>query len=916
MSLAARMQPSQYRPAPSPRGRILEESCSRVFTAFTLILLLIASVVFPFPFPATAEEQPPYHLLLLNSYHQGFRWTDDVTAAVISTMARAPRKVELHVEYMDEKRFHSDLLLAALERLFSLKYHEMRPDIIITSDDDALNFVKRHHAELFPSVPVVFCGVNDVQSALAVPKRFFTGLVETLDIRDNISLAIRLFPQTRQIVIVSDGTPTGVGTRQMARESEADFPGMEFIYLDGEQLSTRELLERLKGLRQGSVVIAPAWYRDRDGRVFDNTAIYPMIAEASPVPVMATSSANLGLGLLGGKVNSGAIQGQHAAELALRILSGQAVAADIPVETASHNRYMFDSRQLTRFGIDEQRLPAGSIVLHRPFSFYQAYRQLVWSVIAAFCLFTVMIIALLVTNRRLRDARGSLSRSEENLRITLRSIGDAVITTDTSGRITGMNPVAEKLTGWMFPEAGGRCLGEVLRLVNAVSRETCPDPVSSVLASGDTTALETDTILISRSGGEYRVADSGAPIRTNEGEIVGIVLVFRDITDEYLREEQQAQSRKLEAIGQLAGGVAHDFNNMLGGIIGNAEMLALKLGSGHPLQKHVSTILTASENAAGLTQRLLTFSRKGNVVIAPMDVHHAIGNALTLLEHSLDKGITIRRELNAAPSTIKGDPVQMVNSIINLCVNAGHAMPEGGVLTISTENVELSEAYCRDSSFPIEPGCFVRIGIRDTGEGIPQDLLPRIFEPFFTTKGVGKGTGLGLAAVYGTIREHHGCICVQSEKGVGTVFNLCLPVNDVSPACSAEEAEASGAAQHGCILIVDDEEQVRTVAADILESLGYRVLQATDGREGVEIFAARGGDIDLVLLDMVMPRMGGLACFREIRAIDPHARVLVTSGFARENSLEELQAAGIMGFLQKPYRRADLARMVAQAMCR
>ncbi len=908
---------SRVYPPPLPRLSLLtvraDGTPPSLAAAFALLLpLLVALVMLS---PALAEEPPPRHLLLLHSYHQGFRWTDDVTASVASVVARSPRKVELHVEYMDGKRCSAEHLQPAFARLLELKYRGRLPDLVITSDDDALNFVRRHHSRLFPGVPVVFCGVNDAGAALSVPRRFFTGLVETLDIRDNISLAIRLFPRTRRVVVVSDGTPTGLGTRRMSRESEADFPGIEFVYLDGETLTTGEMLERLKRLDRESVVIAPAWYRGRDGRMFDNTSIYPLIAGASPVPVMATSSANLGLGLLGGKVNSGAVQGEYAAELALRILSGQTTPALVPVETASRNRYLFDSRQLSRFGIYEGQLPAGSVVLHRPFSFYETYRRLVWGVLLAFGLFSAMIVALLATNRRLREARERLERSEENLRITLRSIGDAVMTADTGGRITGMNPVAEKLTGWSFGEAVGRSLDEVLRLVDAASGEKRDNPVDGVLSSGSVVSLENDTLLIDRAGVRYRVHDSGAPIRANDGEIVGVVLVFRDISAEYQREEQLAQSRKLEAIGQLAGGVAHDFNNMLGGIMGNAEILALRLGDGHPLQKHVSTILSAGENAAGLTRKLLAFSRKGSVVVEPLDVHRVIATSLALLEHSLDRSISILNRLDAVPSVVLGDATQLANAIINLGVNAAHAMPHGGVLTISTENVELDQEYCGNSSFDIQPGSYLRIDVRDTGEGIPRELLPRIFEPFFTTKGVGQGTGLGLSAVYGTVREHHGCIRVQSEPGEGTVFSLCLPVSDADLTPETEE-KYPRAARHGCVLVVDDEEQVRTVAADILESLGYRVLQAADGLEGVRLFADHGGEIDLVLLDLVMPRMGGVACFRKIRDMDSRVRVLISSGYPREGSLEELRDAGIMGFLQKPYRVADLARMVAQALDR
>jgi two-component system, cell cycle sensor histidine kinase and response regulator CckA len=883
----------------------------RLLRPLFALLLVIAYSLQAVP-PVGAEERPVYRVLLLNSYHQGFKWTDEITSSVTSTLTTSLKRVDLHIEYMDTKRFNNDRLFGAFRRFLSLKYGTQRPDIIITSDDDALNFMKRYHHELFPDAPVVFCGVNNVASALSAPKQHFTGLIEVLDIRDNIALAKKLFPQTGEIVVVTDGTPTGLGTRRMASEAEPGYPDMTFTYLNGENLTTGEMLARLGGLRKGSIVIAPAWYKDRNGKTFDNTSIYPLIAGASPVPVIANSSANLGLGLIGGKVNSGEIQGQYAAEQAVRILSGQATPLTIPVETSSLNRYMFDSRQLARFGIDESALPAGSIVIHRPFSFYETYRYLVWGVVAVFALFAAMIIALLVNINRLRDARGRLARSEEDLRITLHSIGDAVITTDTNGFITRMNPVAESLTEWLFQDAHGKPLHEVLHLINAVDRKKRPDPVTSVLASA-ATSFENATILVARSGAEYRIADSGAAIRNKDGKEVGVVLVFRDITSEYLMDVKRNQIRKLEALGQLAGGVAHDFNNMLTGIIGSSEILTLQLDTESPLRKYVNIILRASENAAALTRKLLVFSRKETIEVKPMNVHESINNALSLLGHTLNKNISIIRKFNAVAPMVEGDSSQIENSIINLGVNAGYSMPGGGQLAISTENVVLDDAYCQASPFDLTPGPYLKVDIKDTGSGIPSEMLHRIFEPFFTTKEVGKGTGLGLSAVYGIITEHRGCISVYSEVGTGTEFNLYLPVTD-SPFSAMPQQEAHPIPGSGRILIIDDEETIRMSASSMLKHLGYQMLLAHDGQEGLQMYKTHFQSIDLVLLDMIMPRMGGLACFRELRMVNPRVKVLVSSGFAQEDELAELQNAGIMGYIQKPYYTTTLSWAVARAL--
>ena len=882
-------------------------------TPFFGLLALLAFSLFATALRAAAEP-PKAHVLVLNSYHQGFRWTDELTDAVLSTLDASGQPIEIHIEYMDTKRRPGDVVQEAVQRVIALKYQADKPDIIITSDDDALDFIASVHGTLFPRVPVVFCGINNVSSAMQTPREHFTGIIETLDIKDNIDLALNIFPDTREIVFLSDGTSTGLGTRQMAWEVEPKYSNVHFTYLNGETLTTEEMLARLKQLTTGSIVLAPTWYMDAQGTVFNNNDIYPLIAAASPVPVFITSSANLGLGVFGGKVNSGATQGFYAAEQAIRILTGQVAPRDIPVETGSRNRYMFDSRQLTRFQVAESDLPPKSIIQHRPFSFYQTYRLLVWTVVAVFCLFIGMIAALLVNVHRLRETRSDLLRSEENLRITLHSIGDAVISTDIDGRVTRMNPVAETLTGWTVAEAVGKPLTNILPLIDALTRQPRPNPVETILTADTVVALERNTLLVAKDGTEYRIADSGAPIRNSSGQAIGIVFVFRDITEEFSREAQRNQSQKLEAIGLLAGGIAHDFNNMLGGILGSAELLSLQLGQDTPHQHLLETIIRACKNASALTRKLLAFSSSKIMTKIPMDIHAALINAQNLLIHSLDKRIAMHRDFRATATVIEGDSSLIENSIINLCVNAAQAMEDKevpGTLTLTTDNVLLDDAFCLASPFDIAPGNYVRIGVIDTGCGIDPALIDRIFEPFFTTKtGANKGTGLGLSAVYGTVREHGGSLSISSELGVGTSFFIYLPVigTELGVIESDQQHPQGG---KGCILVVDDEEFIRTTAALMLESLGYEVLLATDGLEGLDIYSQHKDRIDLVLLDMIMPRMGGRACFKGIRALDPNARVVISSGYDKEEHIEELRQAGVQGFVRKPYRLAELARIVA-----
>jgi len=499
-------------------------------------------------------------------------------------------------------------------------------------------------------------------------------------------------------------------------------------------------------------------------------------------------------------------------------------------------------------------------------------------------------------------------RAEDNLKITLNSIGDGVITTDVSGRITGINPVAEELTGWNQKEAAGRRLTEVFTVISGLTREPVEDPAEKVLHSGGIEELKDESLLRSRDGREHLIADSGAPIRSESGENLGVVLVFRDISEERALQDQLRQSQKMDAIGQLAGGVAHDFNNMLGGIMGAAEMLALCLGDDPKAQKYNSIILESAKRAADLTNKLLTFSRSNPQASTIIELHEIIEESVVLLRNTIDRRIEIIIKLAAESSTVVGDPTLLQNALLNLGINSSHAMPEGGEIRITTTIVELDDEFCKACTFALQPGSYLSVEFKDNGAGIPAEHLDRIFDPFFTTKGQGHGTGLGLAAVYGTIQQHKGAIFVDSEVGEGTVFQMVIPLTRGPKSKTvAPPAPQKG---RGCILVVDDEEVMRVTAAAILEELGYRVEMAGNGQEAVTVFRQKSREIDLVLLDMVMPVMNGRDCFAALRRIDPAVPVVVSSGFTREEDLKEMKLEGLNGFIRKPYLSSSLSRII------
>lgn len=395
-------------------------------------------------------------------------------------------------------------------------------------------------------------------------------------------------------------------------------------------------------------------------------------------------------------------------------------------------------------------------------------------------------------------------------------------------------------------------------------------------------------------------------------------MTWRDIS-EYKKAEQEKeklqeqllQSQKMDAIGQLAGGVAHDFNNILSGIMGATELLK-NLETEQKKSQFLEMILSSTRRAADLTKKLLTFAKKKQKDSTPVDLARVIANSIDIFRQTFNKNITLKFENKAETTIVLGDETLLQNVFMNLGINSSHAMPEGGIIDFSIRNVVLSSEYCQASPFDLTPGAFVEVEVRDTGCGMPIEVQKRIFEPFFSTKERGKGTGLGLAMAYGAIKGQGGAINVYSEPGVGTVFHIYLPVASRGQNVLHEEQPVIMGS--GRILFVEDEDFLRVLGQNILDSLGYQAIVAANGREAIDIYEKDAEKIDLIILDMIMPIMGGKEALFHLKKLNPDCKVLITSGFAKDDELEAIKTAGICGFLRKPFKVSELSRILANAL--
>lgn len=525
-----------------------------------------------------------------------------------------------------------------------------------------------------------------------------------------------------------------------------------------------------------------------------------------------------------------------------------------------------------------------------------------------------MEIAIDITARK--EAENALAAEKERLAVTLRSIGDGVITTDTEGKIVLINAMAEKLTGWGQSEALGRPLTEVFTIINEKTRQPCENPVDKVLVSGQIVELANHPILVAKDGQERNVADSGAPIRDWESHIVGVVLVFRDVTDQIRMEEKRLKIKKLESVGILAGGIAHDFNNILAAILGNLSLALMDTR----LTEETKTLLHSAEKASlrarDLTQQLLTFSKGGEPVKQTSSISEIIKDSANFVLHG--STVSCKYDIPEDLWLVDIDKGQMSQVVQNIILNARHAMPEGGEIVVRCENVA---GHTSADGFPSDTGSHIKISISDTGIGIPAGILNNIFDPYFTTKQ--EGSGLGLAVTHSIINKHGGSISVQSNPGQGTTFTILLPVSaeiqngDRGVKVIAQPEEKGGNAR---IMIMDDEEMVRDIAKAILNHLGYEVILAGDGKEALTLYQ-RGCDqnkpVDLVIMDLTIPGgMGGKEAVQELLVQDPSAKVIVSSGYSNDPIMANCQRYGFKATVVKPFQVNDLKKVVQEVLSR
>lgn len=494
----------------------------------------------------------------------------------------------------------------------------------------------------------------------------------------------------------------------------------------------------------------------------------------------------------------------------------------------------------------------------------------------------------------------------EYLASVVRHSQDAIIGTDLDCRVTSWNKAAEKIFGYEEKEAVGNFIDII---VPDEQRKECHLFVEEI---GEGRVIEHyETIRKTRDGRSIDVDLTLSPIKDSEGDIIGVSFIARDITYQKELEAKLLLAQKMESIGTLAGGIAHDFNNSLMGIQGYASLMLLNIDPSHPHHDMLRKIEKQVQNASALTKQLLGFAKGGRYEARPTNLNELIERSSEMFGRT-KKEIFVHRKFEKDLWTVEVDQGQMEQVLLNLYVNAWHAMPGVGNLYLKTSNVALDESYVKP--YDVKPGNYAKISVTDTGEGMDEKTLQRIFDPFFTTKEMGRGTGLGLASVYGIVTNHKGIINVYSEKGYGATFNIYLPASKkgITPPTWMVADEVKKGTE--TIFLVDDEERVLDAARAMLAHLGYTVLVAQGGEEAWASYQDNRDRIDLVILDMIMPGMSGGEVYDRIKALNPDVKVILSSGYSLDGKASEILERGTNAFIQKPFSITDLSRKVREVI--
>ncbi|WP_051305257.1 hybrid sensor histidine kinase/response regulator [Desulfogranum mediterraneum] len=860
------------------------------------LTLLLAAISLLTCSAAAAREKK--HILYLNSYHHGYLWSDELLRGVRSVLTKSSYKVDLQIEYMDAKKYNYPSITRQLLELYREKFQDERFDAVMVSDNDALNFALDNRASLFPGVPVVFCGINDIDS-VDLASGNITGIVESFDLLATIEVARQLHPGKNRMIVVGDQSTAGRAIeRQIVTIADRylkDFQ-VDFWF----QLTLEETLKRVEDLPADTFLFFAPWYQTIEDKFYTAEEVMESIYARSSVPIYTTWEFLLGHGTVGGRMLSGYAHGQEAAAMTLRLLKGEQIE-QIPIVVQPTGSYIFDYKVMQRLKIKQTLLPPSSIIINTPRAFYELSRELFWTIMIGLLLLFIALVFLTVAmigRRKVeRQALEQLSFQET----LMDTIPQLVSWKDLSGSYLGANQAFIEFFGITNLESMvGRNTRDVVRDTNYVHWSVSAD---SAVVNRREAFRKVRRKIIRQDGSTGWLEVNKVPLKDQNNGIVGILSTAENITKEQNLEKQLLQSQKMEAIGTMAGGIAHDFNNILTSIINSTELAIDDIEPDSQTGKDLQRVLKAARRGAGVVKQILSFSRPSQEKFRPSDLTAIIREVLSLMEVSLPSSIKVVTRIARAEMFVHADPTQIHQVILNLCTNAFHALRDGGgTLRITLDQTILEQESALGVNLP--PGKYLTITVGDDGPGIRHEIQDKIFDPFFTSKDIGEGTGLGLAVVHGIVKAHRGAIQVESEPGQGTEFTVYLPAAG-EPEGHGQQQKIELASGSLSVLFVEDNEDQLNSVPRILREMGHRVQAVDNPLSALEIL--RDGELpfDLLISDYDLPDMSGIELAAELAPLP----VLLVSG--REDAVLAARSCdNIIQVLLKPYDRHELQQVL------
>ena len=895
-------------------GRCFNAKKSRFVNTFFILKkwILTAWAVLMFCI-IQANGQNDSDVLIINSYHHGYVWSDGEMTGLLKTLTGKYPSLLPAIEYLDWKRHPAPEQEKRFLDLLRQKYTDKLLRVVVTLDDKAFELALNHR-EIFGRSPIVFGGINRFEpSVYGAALTNFTGVAESKDYYRTLDLILRLQPHVREIVGYHDDSESALAHRYALEEViHKDFPQLHLRFI--ENWSKAELLSQLSRLPSDCAVFSLGATRDRKGRLLsDDTEFLKEVAEKSSVPVYQLSEpvvppfSNAGWedGVwcgVGGSLISGERHGEQVGKRVIRILEGESVD-NIPVCTNSAGRLAVNWNLMKRFNLSFDALPEDTEIYNQPVNFYRIHKS---RILLGGCIIIILIgivfglIMTIIYRRR-------MERENARLAAAVEQSDDAIIMLDTEMQVSYLNPAFSRMTGWNEEEVRSSSLLSCLEV--AKEKQSFAQAMRTIQSNN---SYSERLKCRCKDGGSRQLILSGTPVREATGKLVAYILIARDVTREVNLEEQVRNAQKMEAIGLLAGGVAHDFNNLLQVIMGHTQ-LAMDFSDSEAEQRaSLQHIMETAKRGADLPRQLLTFGRRQPIDVKDTNLNDFVANSIKMLRKLIGTHIDINFCPTPDIGNVHVDEGQLSQVIMNLSINARDAMSDTGELTFHIQNTSFNESFCDEHVWARE-GDFVQLSISDTGSGMDQQTQERIFEPFFTTKSAEKGTGLGLSVVYGIVKQHDGLIHLESTPGKGTTFDLYLPrkeqrtpTHTIPSATIGTETKA-----RGTILIAEDEARVRTISLQILSKAGYEVLEAENGLAAIERFKENADTIDLILLDMIMPKMRGPEVADRITEICPDIPILYSSGYSSDWANLDTSKTQKTQLIQKPYDRETLLAKVA-----